>query len=317
MRQTLTDLISLCQNAAGRDTSTASQAFFKTRINAHYENILAKLPTHYAEVSRSFATVADQQYYHYPPSIRRVESLEITIGSVKYPITPIVSQDKWNQLNAIQVQPSAIPKYYFNRQRDYGIWPIPGAAYTGTIVYNLRASGMTKTDKTAGTVTVTENDQTVTLAGDTWSTSEVAPDMWFSLADSSGESRGSWYRIASRTDTTNLELESFYEEVGEATANYIIGESPELPEEMHELVAWGAVMDYYASFRQDLDKAVKWGNYYWTGDFNQSSRREQFVVGGLIDMIHRYKDRSDTQLINRDAARVTDTTRVWGETITS
>src|SRR3990167_4551197 len=230
------DLIALAQNSAGKDTSTASQTFFKQRINARDELALSLLPSYLSEITRTFSTVADQQYYHYPPNIRRVESLVITVGSVDYPLRPVVSQYEWDRMNALTVQSGAIPTRYFNRQRDFGIYPIPQAIYTGTIVYNIRASGMTRIDYTTGTVTATENSATVEGAGGVaWSTTaNVVPDMWFSLADSNGESRGGWYRIASITDADTLSLESVFEETTIAGSNYIIGECPELPEEGHD-----------------------------------------------------------------------------------
>ena len=307
------DLIALAQNSAGKDTSTASQTFFKQRINARDELALSLLPSYLTESTRTFSTVADQQYYHYPPNIRRVESIKITIGSVDYVITPIVSQVEWDRLNAIQIQSGAIPRFFFNRQRDFGIYPIPQAVYTGTIVYNLRAGGMTRTDYTTGTCTATENSVTVEGAGGTaWSTvSNLVPDMWFSLADSNGEPRGSWYRIASVTDADTLTLESFFEETTIAGSNYIIGESSELPEEGHELLSYGAVADYFAGFRQDQTKAQGWNNMFWTGDWNNGSRNESKIYGGLLGLIKKYIDRSDTQLIQRKKTRDSARDKVW------
>jgi hypothetical protein len=318
MRQTFSDLIALAQNGAGKDTTTATQTFLKQRINARYEQVISFIPSHFSEIPRTFSTVDDQQYYHYPPQMRRVEALEITIGEVKYPTTPITSYDEWNRLNAIQIQSGAIPRYYFNRQRDFGIWPIPQDAYTGTIVYNLRAGGLTRTDYTTGTVTATENDQTITGAGGgSWSTANgVVADMWFSLADTNGESTGSWYRIASITDTTNLELESYFEETTIAGSKYIIGECPELPEELHEVLSFGAVADYFAMFRQSPDKAQKWNNMFWTGDWTKETRDESLVTGGLIGFGKKYKDRSDTQLIKRKRTGNNANLKIWGTTIT-
>src|SRR3990167_10115811 len=136
------DLIALAQNSAGKDTSTASQTFFKQRINARDELALSLLPSYLTESTRTFSTVADQQYYHYPPNIRRVESIKITIGSVDYVITPIVSQVEWDRLNAIQIQSGAIPRFFFNRQRDFGIYPIPQPVYTEPMLYTLRPDGL-------------------------------------------------------------------------------------------------------------------------------------------------------------------------------
>jgi hypothetical protein len=313
-RLTFQTLYELSQKLAGNDTSTASTTFFKQRINARAEEVLSKLPSYLSEITGTFSTVEDQTYYHYPPNIKGIKSLVITIGDVSYPLTPIHSNFEWEKLNALDIQPSAIPVHYFKRQRDFGIYPTPQDAYDATIVYNIRAGGMTKTDFEDGTVTVTENDETVTLAGDTWTASEAAADMWFSLTDGD-ESRGSWYRIASRTSTTVIELESVYEETTEAGASFLIGESPELPEDLHELLAFGAVADYYAGFRQSLTKAQNWENKFYTGDFSNTSRNSTNVKGGLIDAIRRYQDRNESQLINRRTKLADPRLRVWGSTL--
>ena len=302
MRQTLSDLVTICTDGAGKDLSTASSTFFKQRINARAEFILSKLPTYLSEITRTFSTVADQQYYHYPPNIREIESIIITVGSLDYPLTPIHSNQRWNEINSLDIQAGALPQHYFKRQRDFGIWPIPGAVYTGTIEHSIRAGGMTKTDYITGSVTVTENSATVEGAGTTWTGGNAAADMWFSLADTNGESKGSWYRIASVTDADTLVLESVFEEASAATQNYIVGESPELPEEGHELCAYGALADYFASFRQNIDKAQNWNNLFWTGDFNvnkNSASKDMDKAGGLLGLIQAYKNRDSSQLIDR------------------
>jgi len=164
---------------------------------------------------------------------------------------------------------------------------------------------MTRTDYTTGTVTATENSATIEGAGGpAWSTvANVVPDMWFSLADSNGESKGNWYRIASITDADTLVLESVFEETTIAAANYIIGESPELPEDVHEIVAQLTVADFYDERRQSLSKAQKWRNLAWTGDFDKSTRDPKEVSGGLLNAIRMYQDRDDSQLIRRRTTR--------------
>jgi hypothetical protein len=308
----------MCIDGSGGDNASASQTFYKRHINSRYEHILSKLPSYLSEITRTFTTVADQQYYHFPPNIKEIESLSVTVGSVTYPLTPVHSNKRWVDLNALTVQPSSIPQLYFKRQRDYGIWPIPQDAYSSSIEYSIRAGGLVRTDYVTGTVTATENDETVEGAGGTaWSTTtNVMPDDWFTLTDSNGETRGSWYRVASVTDADTLELESVFEETTEAGATYIIGQSPELPEDLHELTAHGALADYFAGLRQSVAKAQGWSNIYWTGDWGNDSRSPRSVSGGLIDGIRRYQNRSDSQLIER-RKNLRPTDKVWGGTYTA
>jgi len=301
MRHTLSSLVTLCENASGGDNETASQTFYKERLNQKNEFVMSRLPTFKAETTRTFNTVADQQYYHYPPSIKEIESLQITIGSVKYILTPVHSNAEWVRLNALTFQGGAIPVYYFKRQRDFGIFPIPADVYSGTIEYSLRARGMVRTDYTTGTVTTVENDATVEGAGGTaWSTTtNILADDWFSLTDSNGKSRGDWYRVGSITDADTLELDTVFEETGEAGATYLIGQSPDLPEDMHDLLAYGTMADYYGMFRQSQSKAQGWSNMFWTGEWSNTSRAPERASGGLLDAIRRYTDRDSSQLVLR------------------
>lgn len=306
MRQTFSDLIKICQDGAGKDTSTASLTFFKQRINSRDETVLSKLPSYLSEIEDTFTTVADQQPYDYFANTREIVGLSIEINSVTYNLTPIHSNARWNQLNAIQIQAGAIPLHYFKRQRKFEIWPIPQDAYTATMQYSIRGGGMVRTDYTTGTVTATVSDATVEGAGGmAWdTTTNILAGDWFTLTDSNGEPRGEWYRVDSITDADTLELNRTYERSTEAGATYLIGQTPEGPEEGHEFRAHGALMDYFLAFRQSPAKAKVWANMFWTGDpgiSRQVAVRESkpWTGGGLLGLINDYTDRESSQLIER------------------
>lgn len=313
---TYTDLIEACQDAAGGDTSTASKTFFKQRLNIRYEQLLSFLPSKYTEVTRTFSTVAGQQYYYKPPSIRRIESIVVTIGSVDYPLDPINSQMEWDRFNAIDFQAGAIPSVYFERQRDFGIWPIPQGAYNSTIVYNLRNQPMVNEDYTTGTVAVSENSDTITGTTTSWD-GNVFAGQWFSLTDSNGEPKGDWYRIESVGSDTSITLETVFENATASSQNYVIGDSPELPDEAHIMVRDGAVADYYAEKRQAPAKAQGWSNKFWTGDFNNNSRDIENVVSGALFIKKTYQDRTDSQIIKRKRMRQPNNYKQFATTISA
>lgn len=312
-RLTFGDQIRIAQDGAGGDTSTVSQTFFKRHINSRDNFVVSKLPSYLTEITRTFSTVASQQYYHYPPNIREIESLVITIGSVDYPLTPVHSNQEWIRLNALDFQGGAIPIYYFKRQRDFGIFPIPAAVYTGTIEYSIRGGGLVRTDYSSGTSTVTENDATVEGAGGVaWSTlTNVRPDDYFVLTDANGEPRGSWYQITSITDADTLELESVFEESTETGVTYKIGQCSPLPEEYQDIPAYLSLGDYYASFRQSQSKAQWWYNLGWTGDGSNSRRDGRDVSGGILGLIRDYRDRDSSQLIKRNKNSGDARLKVW------
>jgi hypothetical protein len=276
MRFSYSDLISYCQDGAN-DTSSTIQTFFKRRINERYELVTDKLNTWNTVVTRTATSGTsgglDQQYY---------------------------AQSEWDLLNAEPNAEGASPTYYFRRELDYGIFPYQfNNDGTITINYTRRPMPLYFTDYTTGTAAVTENDQTVTLSAGV--TTTFKPGLWFSLSDSSGEPRGSWYRILSITDSTNLELETFFEESTESGASYIIGQTPELPEEAHNLLAIGALSDFYALKKKDLEAATRFDNKFWSGNYNVTAlqARKDGMYGGLLALIDAYKDRDDSVIVSR------------------
>lgn len=303
MRKTYSGLITYAQDGVN-DTSSIIKTFLKRRINERYELITDKLNT-WTQVITKTATSGDangdsQQYYYLPPNLREIESIVVTIGSFDYPLTPVYSQTEWDLLNAAPVASAAFPEKYFIRARDYGIFPYEFEDDgTITINYTQRAAPLYFEDYTTGTVQVTENDQTVTLT--TGVTTTFKPGFWFTLTDDDGEPRGTWYRIGSITDSANFELETFFEEIGETGAKYLVGQCPEIPEEGHLLPAIGAISDFYALKQKDTDTATRFNNIFYTGSPNitplQAKGEEE--LGGLMGLIESYKDRDDSIVINR------------------
>lgn len=303
MKYTYSDLIAYCQDGTN-DTSSTIKTFLKRRINERYELVTDKLNTWTQTIYRTFTTGtvagADQQYYYNPPNLREIESIVLTKSSQDYVLTPVYSQEEWDLLNATIIT-SDYPRRYFRRASDYGIWPIPNEDdYTGTIGYTQRAVPLYFEDYTTGTAAVTVNDQTVTLT--TGATTTFKAGFWFTLTDSNGEPRGSWYKILSITDSTNFELETYFEEATESGATYLVGQIPEVPEEGQLLPAIGAVSDFYALKQKDLETAQKFDNRFWTGNYNVTAlqAKNDGKYGGLLALIDAYKDRDDSKILNRE-----------------
>jgi hypothetical protein len=307
MLQTYSHIIATAQDGVG-DTSSATKTFLKRRINQRYEIVTDKLNTWTQIVSRTFTTgtaaAADQQFYANPPNLKEIESIVLT-DSDDNPYPPLVrvdSQEEWDLINSEQVS-SETPSRYFPRVNDFGIWPTPNEDdWTGTINYTQRAIPLYFENYTTGSVTVTENDQTITVAGGAnLTTGSVKAGFYFGLTDSGGEPRGTYYKIGSVTDTTNAELETYFEEATEAGATYIIGQAPEIPEEGHDLLAIGAIADFYAMKTKDMETYTRYNNMFWTGAPNitplQAKHREE--LGGLLGLIDTYKDRDTGHVMYR------------------
>jgi hypothetical protein len=239
------------------------------------------------------------QYYPLPAGEVTIEGMYITIGAVNYPLRIINTRWNWEQLNAIMIQASAIPQFYFPRVTDFGIWPIPQTVYTGNISYHYRDRNLTIADYNTGTVTVTQNSQRIVGSGTTWTAAMVG--RWFTVTDPTVAGQGFWYQVTAFIDSTHLFVNQPWTQATSSGATYRIGESPDFPEEGHNILAWGTAADYYGGMRKDVSNAEYYNNLFWTGDPSNKNRTQgdSQIDGGLLGMIDRYADRDDRHLIKR------------------
>lgn len=296
-------------------TDSTLLADFKSNLGQRQQMVFASMQDYMTQQPLTDATVAATQYYHYPPGITNIEDVVVTVGSVNYTLDPIVSQKNWDLLNAIQVQASAIPQFFFPRRDDYGIWPIPQAAYTITFNYHIRQINLTIDDYTAGTVTVTNDSKTITGAGTTWTAAMV--NRWFTVTDATSTGQGQWYRISVFTAVGTMTLENEFAGATGNTLTYRIGQAPEIPDEGHIILVDGATADFYAGLRSDVAKATWFNNKFWTGDGNNTSRKEgdQSIKSGLIGLMNRYGDRNNVRLVNRKPRLSPLSYQVWATTL--
>ena len=297
MRETFSTLLQTTQNFCIDDSTsstsglTDTSTFLTGRINDSIQ-FLFNLTRNYKSIAlpKTMTTVADQIYYHYPPGMMNIESVTLTIGDVDYPLRVINSQEKWDQLQELDITSASVPQYIFPRRDDFGIYPTVDDAYTVTLVGNYLPVKISTADYTTGTVSITQNDETVTGVGTTFTSAMIG--RWFV-----GNSDGNWYRVASYSSATSIELESAFEGTSLSGDSYIIGQSPDLPEEMHQFIPYQAAASYYSTVRRDPEQAQRLLNYFYTGDYYNTSRSGK-IEGGILNIINRYKNtgRSNSQL---------------------
>ena len=263
--------------------------FFGDEMNNTQAFMYAELQDYMTLRAQTFSTVANQQYYYNPPDIMNIDTINILIGAFKHTLTPIDSQRKWDRKNSLIFQGTAIPENFFQRRDDFGIWPIPQGVYTGTINYTYRLRNLTQTDYTTGTADVVNGSQTVTGHGTTWLASMAG--QWFQYT-----SDQNYYRILSATATT-LTLENYFQGTTSSGGTYTIGECPEVPPELHELIPYRVASIYYAAFRKDNDQATFWSNMFWTGDPTDTSRDMENAKGGFLGAQKRYSKRHNSRVI--------------------
>lgn len=241
------------------------------------------------------------QYFSNPPGYVTADGIVITVNQLNYPLKLISSESVWEQLNAVRLQASAVPQFYYPRRDDFGVWPIPQNLYTGTIYYHYRDRNLLVPDYAGGKVAVTQGSNIVTGSNGAVFTSAMV-GRWFTIDDTTVPGRGYFYRITGFTDSTHVTLSQPYQ--GSSASNitlYRIGESPEIPEDLHMYLPDGVTGGYYKDLRKDAKAAQLFLNSFWTGDMNNANRKEgdENVMGGLIGGMKAYDDREDERVINR------------------
>lgn len=314
MKLTYSDLLAQYLRNIGQEGSSDTGLIeeFNQNLGSRYQMVLAKMHDYMVQTTVDYDTVAAQQYYKYPAGITTIESVVVTIGSVHYPTTVVNSQWVWDWLNAIQVQPTAIPQFIFPRKSDFGLYPIPQAVYTMTFNYHLRDRNLSVVDYVTGTVAVTAASTLVTGSGVAFTASMIGE--YFEVTDTAAPGQGYFYKIVAVPTATTLTLDSAYEGTTLSTLTYRIGQCPEIPDEGHISLVDGATADFYAGPRHDIDTATWFNNKFWTGDGQNSDRNigKGTACGGVIGLYNEYADRNLEHVIDRNKHVYPFLDQVWG-----
>jgi hypothetical protein len=170
-------------------------------------------------------------------------------------------------------------------------------------------------DYTGGTISATNNS--TAIVGVSTNFQPFMKGYWFVMNDTAQPGQGYWYRIASVTDTTHLTLETFYTGDSVNTAAYRVGQSMELPEEVHDDIIQGVVADYYRGPRSDLDKAMQCDNIFWTGNSLEKEREGKIFTGGVLGAKQRYAGRQDGAIVWTHGLGTSWEDRMWASSITA
>lgn len=298
MRETFTSLQALAQGYVANDSSSMVLTFLQNEINRAKTFIYADMGDYVTQRTSTAVTVNQQQYYHTPVDCSNVEDVTVTIGGIPYSPESVDSQQRWDALNAITVQGTEFPTHFFQRKRDFGLYPVPGEdGDVITYTYQLKDKNMQYSDYATGTVTVTNNSQTLTgNAATNWDASFIG--RWFTTT-----ADGFWYPISGFTDNHTLTLETSFEGVTAAGQTYVIGDSPNLPEELHPLLSMRAAAMFYAGFRKEFRAATYWNNYFYTGDpditATQVKEGEIDPPGGYLAAKANYASRTTDLVVRR------------------
>jgi len=262
------------------DTTATTLTQFKRWGNQGYHLVLSELGRTHTEKTQTANTVKDQQFYTLPSEALYVKSVKVTVSSIEYPIEPIIDQDTWDLVNADVTGSTNIPTFYFVRPgfgvggTEVGIFPKPATANnTITLVYEAGDRDLNIDKFTTGTVTVTNGDATITHSATGFTVAMVG--RYFQTSDDR-----TWYRIASFTDTANMELENVFEGTTASGASYTIAEAFNIPEEMQSLPEYYALGRFY-DMRHDDTKSLKYRALF-DKDMRDGKRRWRHKTRGSV-----------------------------------
>ena len=186
MRMSHDDIYAQFLSNTGSQDSTGLQAIFHRELGQTYQLMLAKLKNYKTQMIGTFTTVSgkDQTYdYPYPVGMVDIDGAYITIGAVNFPLKVLNAEYNWEQLNAIQIQASALPQFLFPRRDGFGVWPLPQAAYTGTIIYHYRDRNLSVADYSIGTVQVQIGASATAIVGTNTVWTAAMVGRWFTVTD--------------------------------------------------------------------------------------------------------------------------------------
>lgn len=240
--------------AQTQDTDASSLVVIKRGINQGMHKFGDVLNRDWRVTERTFDVKSTQQFYQMPEDAIRIKSLVVTVGNINYPLTEIVDEEVWQQLN-MRTQSSTQPQFYYVKGADqYGIWPKPSANQNGggLLEFEREMRDMTQDDYSTGTIALTNASAAVVGTSTIFTSAMVGRTLVPDPTGGTGDGRG--YKIASFTDATHVTLENTYSGPTTGSTTYLIGEVPDIPAAFHEALIDYSAYRYYRR-RRDLGTA--------------------------------------------------------------
>jgi len=204
-------------------------------------------------------TIANQQYYALPFNCSILETLNITVGQLKYTPVQIHSREEWDTLNMLPYV-ADIPSYYFVYGNKIGIFPIP-ASDDFVLTYNFKARipDLSIEDVTK-TLSATNGSITITGTGLTASTSDNE-FRWVKIPFTSGGD-DQWYQIESMTTTTITLYSPYNGNTVAGATGCTIGQMPIIAEDFHDMMLHRPLAIYFNTIRPDATRGAFFKGLY-------------------------------------------------------
>lgn len=242
------------------DSSTSNIAFGKQLINETHKLICGNRDWHFCRETNPQTSTASQQIIKLPVNHRKLVTLNITSGGVKYtPQTEIADTATFDKINSQGTSvTSDFPQFYHIRNGNVLLYPaISSAGLTITTESLITPKDMSADNYTTGTISALANGGTeVTGSGTTFTSAMTGRYLKIT-------SEGNWYKISSVTDADTLVLDKPYEgtSIVAGSEAYIIAELPLIPEQYQDLL-WYRPVGIYFMMKGDEAKS----RYYFSGN---------------------------------------------------
>lgn len=206
--------------------------------------------------------VGGVQAYRLPADYSKLKTGTLTIGSLKWTPTEVLSREEWDRLNVFPYY-ADIPSKFFIWNNQFNFWPIPSS--TGNIItfnYKRRVPDLSLVDYSTGTISVSNGGVAVTGSGTVFipTTNLGNESRWIQFPQPTGDNL--WYQIQSVDSTTGITLYSPYQGINISGGTYVLGQMPTLMEDFHDMLVWRFLIYYFTSVNQNEGKAKTYQTLY-------------------------------------------------------
>lgn len=276
-----------------KNTNSANLTLGDQLIMDRYRELIGQGDFPFLHRARTMTTTSGTQFKALPYDIDLVESVYVTVSSMRYTPKIIHSREQWDLLNR-NTYTSDFPRYAFIYNGELGLWPTP-ATSSNVITVNgrVRVVDLNTADITSTTIATLANGSAA-LTVSAGLTAQMA-GFWirptFSTTANTGD--GQWYEIGGVTNATTATLVRPYGgvSISGGTAACTIAQMPLLPDGFFDAPVWGAAADYWYK-ETDVVRGDK-----FMSKFNEAKKRlmserlnasQDFVLddGGDMDIIN-------------------------------
>lgn len=271
---TTTEILDYAASQA-KDHSTEARKVILGGVNKGLMTLRKKLKRQYANVTRTFA-LHNQAVYQLPEDCIRPKALFHIDGGRRVQLDYIDSERQWNHMKE-QVNSSGIPTGWRMTENDLiEIVPRPSEGATAELQYQARAKPLKAEDYTTGKVAVDAGSAVVTGTGTTFAASMVGKYLKVTGGDEA------YYRIIQFNSPTQVTLENYYDGASITDADFIIGDSPNVPQDYHYALADAGLYNYYL-WVKDKDLAEKFQAEFLAVSESADGEESSPVVSNVIE----------------------------------